>query len=227
MKPFHAIVPSWISGESPCADFLLLSVMVGGVATADRAREPAAGAPVMHQPPPSTRPQPLRPEMSEADFVGAHRRSTAAAGSDRKTCRIVAQLAKQVGGMYSCKGVTLNGDGSSTPLAAKLTVKLALDTAWIAVTFAAKDYAFEDYRTYDATAKQWTRIQLVSTSAHVISTTLGEKAGTWMWEGTESSSVGTKAVRDYEQLAARQIKVWGEAMLSGSWQKTYEATCKR
>jgi hypothetical protein len=142
----------------------------------------------------------------------------------------IAKLGKQVAGSYKCKGVQMRGDGSSTPLAASVTIKLDLDNAWIVVTLAetkAGGVKFEDYRTYDATSKQWTRIQLASTSAHVIAQSLGERDGKWTWEGNAIAPSGSTQVRDYEQITGKDIKVWGEAMLGGSWQKMYEATCKR
>jgi hypothetical protein len=142
----------------------------------------------------------------------------------------IAKLGKQVAGNYMCKGVELNLDGSSTPLAANASIKLSLADAWITVSFAetkAGGVKFEDYRTYDATAKQWTRVQLASTSAYAIWTSLGEKNGKWTWEGTEISSAGTLQLRDYEQVSDKTIKIWGEGLMSGSWQKRYEATCTR
>jgi hypothetical protein len=145
----------------------------------------------------------------------------------------IAKLGKQLAGSYKCKGVTLRGDGSSQPMQATLDVKLDLDNAWIQsslveqgkpVSFAIK---WSEYRTYDPVAKQWTRIQLANTAGYVVSTSVGEKAGKWMWEGTAASPEGTMQLRDYEQRDAKQTKVWGEAMLGGSWQKLYEATCIR
>ena len=142
----------------------------------------------------------------------------------------IAKLGKAAAGAYKCKGVSLRGDGSSTPLEAALTIKLDLDDAWVHASLVeakAGGVKFDDYRTYDATAKQWTRIQLTSTSGHVVSTSLGEQGGKWTWEGTASSPNGTMQVRDYEQRDAKQLKVWGEALLGGTWQKLYEATCKQ
>jgi hypothetical protein len=142
----------------------------------------------------------------------------------------VAKLGTQMAGAYKCKGVQLVGDGSSTPLQASVTIKLDLDNAWVAATLAedkAGGVKFSDFRTYDGVAKQWTRIQLTSASAHVISTSLGEKDGKWIWEGTAASPTGTVQVRDYEQLGKDSFKVWGEALMGGTWQKLYEATCKK
>lgn len=142
----------------------------------------------------------------------------------------IAALAKQLAGAYACKGVQLATDGSSSPLVAKLSVKLALDGAWIVsslVETKAGGIQLDDYRTYDGVAKQWTRIQLASTTGHAISTSLGERAGMWTWEGTSTSPHDTLQLRDYEQLADRQIKLSGEALLGGSWQKLYDVTCTR
>jgi hypothetical protein len=139
----------------------------------------------------------------------------------------IAKLGKQLAGTYKCKGVSLKGDGSSTPLEASYTLKLALDNAWLMGTFTGGGMKFEDYRTFDATAKQWTRIAMHGTSAHIIESTLGEKDGKWTWEGNQIAPTGTTQVRDFEQASGKQIKVWGEALLGGTWQKVYEATCKR
>jgi hypothetical protein len=142
----------------------------------------------------------------------------------------VGELAKQLVGAYACKGVQLATDGSSSPLVAKLAVKLALDGAWIEsslVETKAGGIKLDDYRTYDGVAKQWTRIQLASTTGHAISTSLGERGGMWTWEGTSTSPHDTLQLRDYEQLGDRQIKLSGEAMLGGAWQKLYDVTCIR
>jgi hypothetical protein len=143
----------------------------------------------------------------------------------------IAQLGRTAAGSYRCKGVMMRPDGSSSPLQATLAIELALDKAWVqtSLTETGKPggLKFVEYRTYDPVAQQWTRIQLASSSGHVISTSLGEKSGTWTWEGTATSPNGTLQLRDYEQLSPKQIKVWGEALLGGSWQKLYEATCAR
>jgi hypothetical protein len=142
----------------------------------------------------------------------------------------IAELAKQLAGNYACKGVQLATDGSSSPLVAKLSVKLALDGAWIEgslVETKAGGIKLDDYRTYDGVAKQWTRVQLASTTGHAISTSLGERGGMWTWEGTSTSPHDTLQLRDYEQASDRQIKLWGEALLGGAWQKLYDVTCTR
>jgi hypothetical protein len=175
----------------------------GSPARADRAT-PAAPPPLAPGPQPPRPPQPPPAEIGE--------------------------LAKQLVGAYACKGVQLAMDGSSSPLVAKLAVKLALDGAWIEsslVETKAGGIKLDDYRTYDGVAKQWTRIQLASTTGHAISSSLGERGGIWTWEGTSTSPHDTLQLRDYEQPGDRQIELWGEAMLGGAWQKLYDVTCTR
>ena len=79
----------------------------------------------------------------------------------------------------------------------------------------------------DAVNRFVRRIQLASTSGHVISTSLGEQNGKWTWEGSAKSPMGTLQVRDYEQRDGHDVRLWGEAMLGGSWQKLYEVSCKK
>jgi hypothetical protein len=143
----------------------------------------------------------------------------------------IAKLGKDSAGAYKCKGVQLRRDGSSTPMQATLTIELALDGAWVQASLAEtgkpNPLKFVQYTTYDGVAKQWTRIQLASTSGYVVSTSPGEKSGQWSWEGTATSPLGTLQLRDHEQYGANQLKVWGEGLLGGSWQKLYEVTCAR
>ena len=179
---------------------------LGGVAIADRVATPAASAPQIQVPP--TRPKPPQPFAHPAPET--------------------AQLGKRLAGTYRCKGVVLGGDGSSVPRQAKLMIELALDDGWIAARFVdARGPRVDEFRTFDGVAKQWTRIQLASTSAHVMTTSLGEQNGAWTWEGVELSPAGTTSVRDHEQITGTQIKLWGEALRSGTWQKSYETTCAR
>jgi hypothetical protein len=209
-------------------------------ALADRAPEPAAGSAAIpatqvapHVVPPSAEPVATPPSQ------GARQMPSASSPPPRPRLPTptpppppapeVAKLGKDVAGAYTCKGNAHNRDGSSTPLVAKLTIKLELDNAWIATSLVEKAGTggkFFDYRTYDGVGKQWTRIQLTNASTHVMSTSLGEKDGKWMWEGAATSPRGTLQVRDYEQWSGKQVKVWGEGLMGGSWQKLYEATCK-
>ncbi len=194
------------------AIFVALSA---GVAMADRVAEPVGGAPAprqqmevvaVHRPPP---PPPLPPKPP-AD---------------------IATRGKQLAGSYTCKGNTQRGDGSSAPLTATVTVKMDLDDAWIQTTMVettkANGLRFVEYRSYDATAKLWTRIQLVNNTTHVTSTSLGEKDGKWTWAGEAVSPSGTLQLHDFEQLDGKTLKLWGEALLGGTWQKTYEVSCKK
>jgi hypothetical protein len=141
----------------------------------------------------------------------------------------VAGLGKDLAGAWSCKGVALRGDGSSQPLQATLAIKLDLDDAWLVTTLldTAGGKKLTEYRTFDAAAKEWTRVQLLNTAAHVLSTSPGERAGKWTWTGTTTAPAGPQPVRDYEQRDGKQLRRWGEAQLDGTWQKTYDMTCKR
>lgn len=141
----------------------------------------------------------------------------------------IAALAKTLTGTWSCKGNTSRGDGSSTPLSATVVSRLDLDNAWISTTLVEKGGTLKwtEYRTYDPRASQWTRIQIANTTGHVISTSPGEQTGKWTWTGTASSPMGSLQLRDYEQKDGKSLKLWGEAQISGAWQKLYEVTCKK
>ncbi len=141
----------------------------------------------------------------------------------------IAALAKTLAGTWSCKGNTSRGDGSSTPLSATVVSRLDLDNAWISTTLVERGGTLKwtEYRTYDPRASQWTRIQIANTTGHVISTSPGEQTGKWTWTGTASSPLGSLQLRDYEQKDGKSLKLWGEAQISGAWQKLYEVTCKK
>jgi len=215
--------------------FATLLVFTGftGLASADEVAPPpapsrpaSAGAPAVVRPPPQD-PKPRQRKMESAPDMDEPALQPRPIQPPLVAAPEVAKLGKALAGAYKCKGVSLKGDGSSTPLEGTYTLKLALDNAWLMGSFAGGGMKFEDYRTFDATAKQWTRIALHGTSAHVIESTLGEKDGKWTWEGTQIAPTGTTQIRDFEQASGKQIKVWGEALLGGTWQKMYEATCKR
>lgn len=140
----------------------------------------------------------------------------------------IATQAKVLAGTWTCKGVKLKGDGSSSPSTSTLTAKLDLDGGWISLAMIEKGGGkFAEYRSFDGVSKQWTRIQMASTSGYTTTTTLGERDGKWTWTGTSQSPQGTLQVRDMEQLSGKSLKLWGEAMLGGNWQKLYEVTCTK
>lgn len=180
----------------------LALILWSSVASADRAEPPAAEMAVV--PPPPRRPRPPPPPIPGD----------------------IAIRGKQLAGTYSCKGTRLVGDGSSKPMQAKLAIKLDVENAWIAGTWTG-DVKMVDYRTYDATSKQWTRFLLVGDASHQTLASIGEKSGEWLWEGVESSQTGTLQVRHHEALDKKALKLFGEILLGGTWQKAYEATCTR
>ena len=186
-----------------------LLALIPSLAFADRATPPSAGAPLMPQSEMAPRPMPPRP-------VPAPRPSAE-----------VARQGKLLAGSYACKGNRTNPDGSSSPLVAKIAIKTDLDNAWIVSQWADAAAKMTDYRTFDDTSKQWTRFLLASDGSHEMLTSIGEKSGEWLWEGAQSSSTGTVQVRHHEKLDAKQLDLWGEALLGGTWQKVYTASCKR
>jgi hypothetical protein len=193
----------------------LALLFISTVAYADQAQPPAAGAPVpvatrtapMVVAPPPQKPPPPPPAPPPGD---------------------IAALAAKLAGSYTCKGVTFVGNGASTPMTGKVGVKLGVGGAWIVVTFAETGgVQFDDYRTFDPIAKQWHRFVMASTTGYSTYTSLGDTGGTWNWEGTSTAPSGAMQVRDHETPGDHQLKVWGEALLGGGWQKLYEVTCKR
>ncbi|MEO6775211.1 MAG: hypothetical protein ABI467_19760 [Kofleriaceae bacterium] len=188
-----------------------LLLMIPSLAAADRIGPATAGAPLPAQERVAIRPParpPLPPQPPHASVE-------------------VATQGKRIAGAYTCKGNRAQVDGSSAPLVAKLAIKLELDNAWIATQWSDAAMKRTDYRTYDDTSKQWTRFSLASDGSHQTLTSLGDKAGEWLWEGVESSSTGSLQVRHHEKLAGKQLELWGEALLGGTWQKVYTASCKR
>jgi hypothetical protein len=190
----------------------LASLLVSTVALADQVAPPAAGAPMQEPVEPHTPPIPQRPPVPPTPVPVAPD---------------IATQGKLLAGTYACKGNRQLGNGASAPLQSSLVVKLELDNAWIVGSWTEKGLKFVDYRSFDDVARQWTRMQLVSDGSHSVLTSIGDKAGEWVWEGVASSSRGNVTVRHHEMLKGKELKLWGEAMLGGTWQKSYEATCKR
>jgi hypothetical protein len=188
---------------------------------------PAAANPLA--PDKAERKAPPPPPSPAASASGARRPSPPPVPPPARPAPEVAALGKELAGAWSCKGVALHGDGSSQPLQASLAIKLELDDAWLVTTLVEKagPLRFTEYRTYDVAAKEWARIQLVNTSARVLSISPGERGGKWTWTGTATTPTGAQPVRDYEQRDGKQLRFWGEAQLDGAWQKTYDVTCKK
>lgn len=136
---------------------------------------------------------------------------------------------KRVAGVWHCKGTTARGDGSSSAVGGRVVVKLDLDNAWIVTTFreSTGPLKWTEYRTYDSTAKTWTKVQLVNTTGYVVSTSAGETGGEIVWTGSAKSPHGSVRLRDHEKLEPKQLTLWGEAMIGTAWQKIYQVTCKR
>jgi hypothetical protein len=196
--------------------FVLAALCLSSVSYADRVQDPPPRA-ALRRPPadeelaPSVMAPPSRPPAPPTPPVPAE----------------IAKLGKQRAGTYMCKGNRAMPSGASLPLAAKLVVKLDLENAWINASWVAKLGGTTAYSTYDEVAHLWTRIELHDDTSHAILTSLGEKGGEWVWEGPAVSPTGTVQVRHHEQLDGKELKLWGEAQLGGTWQKSYAASCKR
>jgi hypothetical protein len=184
------------------------SLLLSSLVFADRVSGPAAGAaaPDIIAPMPSRPPRPRPAPQPSAE---------------------VAKQGKLMAGTYTCKGNRMLDGGASQPLQSTIVVKLDLDNAWLTASWTEKGAKLVDYRTFDDVSKQWTRFQLASDGSHAVLTSLGEKAGETVWEGASASSIGSVQQRHHEQLNGKELKLWGEALLGGTWQKTYEAACKR
>lgn len=198
--------------------FVLAALCFSSVASADRLQDPAPSA--------NRRRAPADQEPAPAVIAPMPAHPTVPAGPPPVPAEI-AKLAKQRAGTYTCKGNRATPSGASLPLEAKLVIKLDLTNAWINARWIAKLGGNTAYSTYDEVAHQWTRIELHDDTSHAMLTSLGEKGGEWVWEGPAVSPTGTVQVRHHEQLNGKELKLWGEAQLGGTWQKSYAASCKR
>lgn len=194
------------------ARFVVASLLLSPAAFADRVNAPAAGAPR---------------ERPEADIVAPVPSRPPRPRPAPQPSAEVGKLGKLMAGTYTCKGNRMLDGGSSTPLQSTVVVKLDLDNAWLTASWTEKGAKLVDYRTFDDVSKQWTRFQLASDGSHAILTSLGEKAGETVWEGSSASSTGSVQQRHHEQLDGKELKLWGEELLGGTWQKAYEVACKR
>ena len=185
-----------------------LLLVIPTAAYADRVAPPSAGAPAPQQ---EMVMRPMPPRPMPAPHASAE----------------VARQGKLLAGAYACKGNRTQGDGSFLSLVAKIAIKTDLDNAWIVSQWTDAAVKMVDYRTFDDTSKQWTRFLLASDGSHETLTSIGEKSGEWVWEGTQSSSTGTLQFKHHEKLAGKQLDLWGEALLGGTWTKVYTASYKR
>jgi hypothetical protein len=139
----------------------------------------------------------------------------------------IAKEGQAVAGTWTCKGALMTGGGASAPTTATLVLAVDLDGAWIHGKLVAGTLKVELYRTFDPASQQWTALMLSNDGAHVAATSTGEANGVWTWTGEETAIAGTVQRRDYEQRDANAMKLWGERLLGGDWQKSYELSCNR
>ncbi len=139
----------------------------------------------------------------------------------------IAAHGKVLAGSYTCKGHQATASGASRPLEGTLAITLDLDNAWIHASWSSNAAKSATYATYDGVAHQWIRLEARSDGSRATLTSLGDKGGEWVWEGPAMSSTGTIQERHHEQLNGTELKLRGEALLGGTWQKSYEVSCKR
>jgi hypothetical protein len=198
--------------------FVLAARWFSSVSYADRVQAP---------PPSGPRRRPSADEMPVPAVIAPMPAHPSVPAAPPPVPAEIAKLGKQRAGTYTCKGNRATPSGASLPLEAKLVIKLELDNAWINASWVAKLGGTTAYSTYDEVAHLWTQIELHDDTSHAMLTSLGEKGGEWVWEGPAVSPTGTVQVRHHEQLDGKELKLWGEAQLGGTWQKSYAASCKR
>jgi hypothetical protein len=122
-------------------------------------------------------------------------------------------LAKDRAGMWSCSGGYVG----------KLEVKVSLDGAWLQTSgvldIDGVKVKVTEFRTFDAVAKQWTRIAMMGTTNHEISTSLGADKGVWVWTAAQR--------RDIEEQTKDKLTVRRQTISSGKWVTDSEAICSK
>jgi hypothetical protein len=135
----------------------------------------------------------------------------------------IAVLGKELAGTWTCNGTWLDREGVARTTTGTITVELVLGDAWIraayALTVGGKPQDIADHRTYDAVAKQWTRITVTSASTFAITTSLGDDKGAWTWSSAD--------VRDHERRTKDSLELWRERASDGAWQRVSRLTCSR
>ena len=119
-----------------------------------------------------------------------------------------ATIGKQTAGTWTCTGAVAN-----------VTIKLALDNAWIQWTIVGAAGTTVQYRTYDGIAKQWTMLELTSSGKSRTLTSLGLEKDGWTWTLDDH--------RELESFTKDTLALSGERRHGTSWAKNYEASCKR
>jgi hypothetical protein len=203
--------------------FLLVPLLVSAVASADRAAVP----PESPAPTPPTPPTHAGSRELPAVIAPTPPRRQPLPPKPAPIPLEVATRGKLLAGSYTCKGHQATGSGASRPVEGTLVVALDLDNAWLRESWSSNVAKAASYTTYDGTAHQWIRLEVRNDGSHAMLTSLGDKGGEWIWEGPAVSWTGTIQERHHEQLSGTELKVRGEALLGGTWQKSYELSCKR
>jgi hypothetical protein len=145
----------------------------------------------------------------------------------------LAAMLKQRKGTFKCKGVMMQPDGSSTPMTATMTTKLALGGYWIQTSWnesrSKTPFNFESATTYDALTATWHRLTTDNQGGQEVAFINGPSSGALIWEATSRSFMGANLARHSEEVVGKDIKLWGEFSNDKgvTWMKGYETVCKR
>jgi hypothetical protein len=125
----------------------------------------------------------------------------------------VAALAASSTGSFACSARQTTTTGKSRTFPARLTVQLELGGAWLHTHVAGDGVALDEYRTYDATARQWSRVVLTGSADIAVQTSLGAQRDGWTWRSDR--------LEDHEQRDAHN------RLSSASWLGRIAVTCGR
>lgn len=209
------------------------------VAHADIAPMPPA-KPVPAKPAPAKpMPAPAKPEPKPADVTAnkvvvpakPNEKPAAPMEMPKPAPEMTAMIAAQKG-TWKCKGTMMMPDGSSVPMNAKITNKAEMGGYWMRTNFVQPGktgFVFEAMTAFQPATKNWYRSHADNMGSHEETTADLAKDNKMVWTGTSTSPMGTASARHYEEMAGKEVKMWGEySMDKGkTWMKAYECTCTR
>jgi len=195
-------------------------------APAAKTPTPAAKAPTPAPTPAPSKPAPPAPGPKAPPTDKA---PAPAAMEAPKPAPELTAAAKAVAGNWKCKG-TMMTPGGEQPMKATMKIKLALDGFWAQTSFSELKkggFKFESFRTFDG--KKWHSLMVDNMGSQEVGVSDGPKDGKTVWETTSRSAMGDAKARHYEEMAGKEMKMWGEwSMDKGkTWVKGYEATCTK
>jgi hypothetical protein len=144
----------------------------------------------------------------------------------------IAKLGHALAGTWTCKGVAIARDGSSTPVTTRRVVALGPGAGWVRTAATITRHGTPpmhalEYVTFDGIARRWTSLVLTGRGAHVVTTSLGEQRGEWTWTGTRTAPGAAVPTRHHQRIDGRLLTSWTEIQDGSSWRKVSEASCAR